>query len=96
MAMVMQAVLGPAPVNPLVATLQQAGTAGQFSAVAEHCLASGVLGPFWEEVSLSKIGSQLGCGTVLGGAITALIVADNGIGTTGAGHQNLLTGHHAC
>lgn len=46
----LQAVVGPAPVNPLVETLQQAGSAGQIGAVMQHCLASGVLGPFWEEV----------------------------------------------
>jgi hypothetical protein len=48
--LLLQAVLGPAPVNPLVDTLQQAGAAGQTGAIAEHCLASGVLGPLWEEV----------------------------------------------
>ncbi|WIA31154.1 hypothetical protein OEZ86_001165 [Tetradesmus obliquus] len=45
-----QAVLGPAPVNPLVATLQQAADAGDWRSVGLHCAASGVLGPLWEEV----------------------------------------------
>lgn len=45
-----EVLFGPAPANPLVETLQQAGSSGQFTAVAEHCLASGLLGPFWEEV----------------------------------------------
>jgi hypothetical protein len=45
-----QAAFGPSPVNPLVETLHQAGAASQYGAVAQHCLASGVLGPLWEEV----------------------------------------------
>lgn len=51
-----QAAFGPAPANALVETLQQAGSPGQYGAVAQHCLASGVLGPLWEEVGE-------GCGT---------------------------------
>lgn len=45
-----QAVFGPAPANPLVHTLQHAGAAGDWVAVAQHGIASGVLGPLWEEV----------------------------------------------
>jgi hypothetical protein len=51
----LQAVFGPAPANSLVDTLQQAGAAGQYGAVAEHCLASGLLGPFWEEVRAPQV-----------------------------------------
>eukprot|EP00878_Enallax_costatus_P036068 GHUV01040361.1.p1 GENE.GHUV01040361.1~~GHUV01040361.1.p1 ORF type:complete len:133 (+),score=20.15 GHUV01040361.1:221-619(+) len=46
----LQAVLGPTPDNPLVTTLQQAGANNDWSSLGLHCLASGVLGPIWEEV----------------------------------------------
>eukprot|EP00882_Tetradesmus_deserticola_P028276 GHRQ01031494.1.p1 GENE.GHRQ01031494.1~~GHRQ01031494.1.p1 ORF type:complete len:143 (+),score=68.97 GHRQ01031494.1:83-511(+) len=45
-----QALLGPAPSSPLVATLHQAADAGDWGSVGLHCIASGLLGPAWEEV----------------------------------------------
>lgn len=45
-----KAVFGSAPVNPLVTTLHQAADAGDWGAVVLHCVASGLLGPMWEEV----------------------------------------------
>eukprot|EP00775_Hariotina_reticulata_P007847 gene7847-8044_t len=45
-----QACLGPAPPSPYVEVLQTAAAAGSWSSIAWHCLASGVVGPVWEEV----------------------------------------------
>lgn len=53
-----QVLLGPAPPNPLVDTLQQAGAAGDWAALAQHCAASGVLGPLWEEVRGTSLGPR--------------------------------------
>jgi hypothetical protein len=46
----LQAVAGLEAPSPLVATLQQAAGARQWGALAQHCVASGLLGPLWEEV----------------------------------------------
>jgi hypothetical protein len=54
MVLVWQAYLGPAPPSSYVEVLQEAAAAGSLSSTALHCLASGVAGPVWEEVSGSR------------------------------------------
>eukprot|EP00879_Flechtneria_rotunda_P013066 GHRR01013646.1.p1 GENE.GHRR01013646.1~~GHRR01013646.1.p1 ORF type:complete len:351 (+),score=87.82 GHRR01013646.1:147-1199(+) len=45
-----QGILGPVPASSFIASLQQAGDAHDWISISQHCLASGVLGPVWEEV----------------------------------------------